>query len=291
MLPIGASRMFGSAMRCMPLAQYAMQRGAGYRPLRALGTTRTVHDTSADDINKNRAPAIRRFWRNVSVGEKDGALVVLLDARAVKTPGGTPMRISARQPALAWLVAGEWESQKEFLGAHSLPLTSLVSRAIDGLSDASVRADVITKLLKYFHTDSVCLHDNHPRVLAELQERHYAPIAAWARSTYGIDIKTTTDMFVLRQTPEAADRLRAVVEGFSDLKLAALERAVMTAKSFLIALALVEQHVSVEDAACAAQVEATAQTQLWGELENAHDLDNAAMRQILGASACAALNA
>ncbi|KAJ2441526.1 chaperone [Coemansia sp. RSA 2440] len=65
----------------------------------------------------------------------------------------------------------------------------------------------------------------------------------------------------------------------------------MTAKSFLIALALVEQHVSVEDAACAAQVEATAQTQLWGELENAHDLDNAAMRQILGASACAALNA
>ncbi|KAJ2357991.1 chaperone [Coemansia sp. RSA 2618] len=249
------------------------------------------HMPPNDDASKHRAPAIRRFWRHVSVGELDGSLVVLLDKRPVKTPDGKPLRISAQQPALAWLVAGEWESQKEFLGAHSLPLTSLVSRAIDGLGDAGVRSDVIDKLLKYFHTDSVCLHDEYPRVLAELQQQHYAPLVEWARSAFGIEIQTTTDMFVLRQAPEAAASLRAHVEGFSALKLAALERAVMTAKSFLIGLALVNQRLSVEDAAQAAQVEATAQTQMWGELENAHDLDNAAMRQILGASACAAIGA
>ncbi|KAJ1833886.1 chaperone [Coemansia sp. RSA 2711] len=286
-------RAFGAALRCMPRTRAVQLPAAGNWQLRLLGTSHAARDapTAAGDTAARKPPAVRRFWRHASVGEQDGDLVIRLDARAIKTPDGRLVRIPAAQRTLAWLVAGEWESQKEFLGPHSLPLTSLVSRAIDGLSEPAARADVIAKLLKYFHTDSVCLHDEHPRALVALQQQHYAPLVAWARAAYGIDVATTTDMFALRQAPAATDALRAAVGKFSPLKLAALERAVMAAKSFLIGLALVEQRISAEDAAQAALVEATAQTQLWGELENAHDLDNAAMRQILGASACAAMDA
>ncbi|KAJ2614107.1 chaperone [Coemansia sp. RSA 1365] len=250
-----------------------------------------VATDSGKGANANKAPAIRRFWRDVSVGEHDGDYVVLLDKRPIKTPDGKLVRISQGQRVLAWLIAGEWESQKETLNAHSLPLTSLVSRSIDGLSNPNMRAEVINRLLNYFQTDSVCLHDTHPRALVDLQQKYYSPIVDWARSTYDIDIQITSDIFALRQKNASIERLRNVVSELSPLKLAALERAVMSAKSFLIGLALVQLRITVEEAAMAAQAEANAQTQFWGELENAHDLDNTAMRQVLGASACAAIGA
>ncbi|KAJ2078275.1 chaperone [Coemansia sp. RSA 988] len=310
-LPNGR-HLLGAAMRCMPIMRSVSGRSVCCQPCRALGTSRwtlvsrstgTTQPQKQDrqqlqpaadseiGANANRAPAIRRFWRDVSVGDHDGDFVVLLDKRPIKTPDGKLVRIPQGQRVLAWLIAGEWESQKEILSAHSLPLTSLVSRSIDGLSDPSMRADVINKLLNYFRTDSVCLHDTHPCALVELQQKYYAPIIDWARSTYDIDVQITTNIFALSQQNVSVEKLRDVVSEFSPLKLAALERAVMSAKSFLIGLALVQQHITVEEAAMAAQAEANAQTQFWGELENAHDLDNAAMRQVLGASACAVIGA
>lgn len=240
---------------------------------------------------KNKAPTIRRFWKKASVDKRgDSSMyVVTLDGKPIKTPDGHIVEILPTQYALAWLMAGEWETQKELLGAHALPLTSLACRAKDGLTDPQTRADVVDKLLKYFNTDSACLHEEYPRVLVELQDKYYRPIVEWAQSEYGIKVNTTSNIFALRQSPESASKLREVVTQFSPLKLAALEKAVMTAKSFLIGLALIEQHITVEMAAMAAQIETNSQTQLWGELENAHDLDNAALRQILGASACAVI--
>ncbi|KAJ1800516.1 chaperone [Coemansia sp. RSA 2399] len=248
-------------------------------------------DSATETLAKNKAPVIRRFWKQTTVEERDGKYIVVLDKRPIKTPSGKQVQIPECQKTLAWLIAGEWESQKEVIGSHSLPLTSLVFRSIDGLSDPNVHADVVSKLLKYFQTDSVCLHEKYPQVLVALQQKHYTPIVEWAKIKYGIDVQTTPNMFALRQLPQDVEKLRSVVTGFSSLKLAALEKAVMSAKSLLIGLALVEQHISVEEAALAAQVETSSQTQLWGELENAHDIDNAAIRQILGASACVALGA
>ncbi|KAJ1939072.1 chaperone [Linderina macrospora] len=273
-----SSRLFASATTRRPAWQS-----------RLFSASRLVADASSETLAQNKAPKIRRFWRTVNVSEHSDGLAVELDGRPIKTPDGSAVRLPTSQTILATLMAGEWESQREFLGAHSLPLTALVCRSIDGLNDSNVRKDVAEKLLKYFHTDSACLHEEFPQALVELQDKHYRPIVDWAAERYGIKINVTANLFTLRQEQEAEEALRKVVLEFSPLKLAAFEKAVMTAKSFLIALALVERRISVEQAAMAAQVEATAQTQLWGELENAHDIDNAAMRQILGASACAVL--
>jgi ATP synthase mitochondrial F1 complex assembly factor 2 len=47
-----------------------------------------------------------------------------------------------------------------------------------------------------------------------------------------------------------------------------MERATHTTKSFLIALALIKRHLTVEEAAQAAQVEISSQIQTWGEVED-----------------------
>ncbi|KAJ1721974.1 chaperone [Coemansia erecta] len=287
---IGASSSIGSCASARPqwrnlsTTRFVQEQHTGS------GATATAA-AAADKLAQNKAPTIRRFWRTVGVEERDGSLAVVLDSRPIKTPDGSQIRIASTQNVLAWLVAGEWEAQREFLGSHSLPLTSLVCRAIDGLSNEQVRIDVIDKLIKYFHTDSACLHESFPQSLVDLQQKHYMPIVDWARTAYGIDVGVTDNLFALRQGAEATDTLRRAVSGFSPLKLAAFEKAAMSAKSFLIGLALVEQRITAEEAAMAAQVETLAQTQRWGELENAHDIDNAAIRQILGASACAAMGA
>jgi chaperone required for assembly of F1-ATPase len=48
----------------------------------------------------------------------------------------------------------------------------------------------------------------------------------------------------------------------------AFERAVLTTKSFIIALALVKGRIDVEQAAQAAHVEVVSQTMRWGEVED-----------------------
>jgi ATP synthase F1 complex assembly factor 2 len=100
-----------------------------------------------------------------------------------------------------------------------------------------------------------------------------------------------------------------------------MERATYATKSFLIALALVKRHLTVEDAAVAAQVEVSSQIQRWGEVEDcefniavlrrrslcnclpsriraaliidyftAHDVDFHDVRRQLGSAACLLTN-
>jgi len=52
------------------------------------------------------------------------------------------------------------------------------------------------------------------------------------------------------------------------MTILAMERATYVTKSFLIALALVKRHLTVEEAAVAAQVEVSSQIQRWGEVED-----------------------
>ena len=51
-----------------------------------------------------------------------GDLVVNLDHRNLKTPGGTKLVIPQNRRLLALLIANEWENQSEVLKQHSLPV-------------------------------------------------------------------------------------------------------------------------------------------------------------------------
>lgn len=97
----------------------------------------------------------------------------------------------------------------------------------------------------------------------------------------------------------------------SKLLCTAMERATYTSKSFLIALALVKKHISVDYAAQLAHVEVNSQIKTWGEVEDseypaiacckfililrsrrgiAHDVDYHDVRRQLGSAACILAN-
>ncbi|KAJ1984814.1 chaperone [Dimargaris verticillata] len=235
---------------------------------------------------KSTSPPLSRFWKTVSVGEGPAGYVINLDKRSLKTPDGQTLVVPVDRRILALLVAAEWDSQTKVLKPHSLPLTSLVTRSIDGLRDAKQRQVVIDQLSRYLETDAICLHQSYPQHLVELQQRYWSPVIQRIEQAYGVTLSTTDNLFGMSQSQATAERLGQVVQEFSPLKLAAFERAVLHTKSFLLGLALVNRMISAEEAAKAAQVEVLSQIKQWGYVEDTHDVNDEEMKRMLGAVSC-----
>ncbi|KNZ45480.1 hypothetical protein VP01_807g10 [Puccinia sorghi] len=258
--------------------------------------------------------SLRRFWKTVDVHQQEGgkirfliffcpiqavAMCVLsgqysirLDLRSLKTPSGKPLVLPKHKLVLATLIAREWDEQRKILKQHSLPMTSLASRAIDGLQGEEERQAVVDNLMNYLDTDTICFHESKPLVLAKMQKTHWEPLVEWLHSSYQVPLQIHHDSILFsKQSASTHAKLRSIVSHFDPLKLAAFERAVHASKSFVIALALVEGRLTVEQASDASRVEVLSQISRWGEVEDTHDVDHQEIRMKLGSVACALIDA
>ncbi|EGG12972.1 uncharacterized protein MELLADRAFT_32252 [Melampsora larici-populina 98AG31] len=232
--------------------------------------------------------SMQRFWKTVDIHpSEDGNFHIRLDQRKLVTPSGNQLVIPRSKIALAVLVAREWAEQRKILKQHSLPLTSLVSRSIDGMK-VEDRDEIIDSLLNYLDTDTVCFFEEKPQRLVDLQDKHWKPLIEWISQTYSVNLKIHHDSILFaKQSPATKEALRSVVMHFDRLKLAGFERAVHVTKSFVIALALVEGKLTVDEASDASRVEVLSQIARWGEVEDTHDVDFQEIRMKLGSVTCA----
>jgi ATP synthase F1 complex assembly factor 2 len=109
----------------------------------------------------------KRFWKEVSVAEVDGALQVSLDTRPLRHPNTKEIvRLPLSKQNMATALALEWDlltSAQQATRQHLIPLTSLVCRALDIHADdaadtpvsAKIRSTIATTLLRYLDTDSL----------------------------------------------------------------------------------------------------------------------------------------
>ncbi|KAI9295948.1 ATP12-domain-containing protein, partial [Neoconidiobolus thromboides FSU 785] len=229
----------------------------------------------------------QRFWKEVQIETSEDGYHICLDHRKVKTPAGAPLAIPLNRPSFAHLAVLEWHSQEKALKPHSLPLTSLAARAQDGMQTEDNRHQAMKELLKYLNTDSLCCQLPHPEKLVRLQDQHYTPILDWVKKEYGLILNVSKDILSNNQPDNVKTGLRDLVLEFDPLELAAFERACISTKSYLIALALLKKQISVEEAAQAAHVEINFQIEQWGMVEDTHDLDYHLLRTMLASSAMA----
>jgi len=234
---------------------------------------------------------LRRFWKTVGIMEQpDGSYHITLDGRPLKTPSAARLSIPSDRKILAVLIANEWENQSEVLKVSGLPLTSLASRALDGMTEEEVKKGVTDELLRYLDTDTTCFPSDGPSPLVRLQEQHWDTLHLWYKQQFGINIKSFPELVLsgqkFEQDAETRRVLREEVEKFDEFQMAALERATYASKSFLIGFALVYGRLSADQAASASHVEVTAQIKLWGEVEDAHDVDHQDVRKALGSAVC-----
>nr|CDI52438.1 related to ATP12-F1F0-ATPase complex assembly protein [Melanopsichium pennsylvanicum 4] len=84
----------------------------------------------------NRAERLKsRFWKTVTLAPPSSSIdgfTILLDSRAIRTPSGQTIVIPKERELLATCIAQEWSEQEQTLKPHTLPLTSLAARALEG---------------------------------------------------------------------------------------------------------------------------------------------------------------
>ncbi|KAI9637076.1 uncharacterized protein MKK02DRAFT_24762 [Dioszegia hungarica] len=229
---------------------------------------------------------LRRFWKTVHIKEEEDGLLITLDHRNLKTPSGTKLVLPKDRRLLALLIANEWENQDEILKQHALPLTSLASRAIDGMQDPKIRPGVIDALMDYLETDTICYPEEKPESLVKLQHQYWDPLFNLMKKNYGVELALAEGFSPAKQPEETVKVLRGVVEDMDHWELAAFERAVYASKSFVIALAVCKGHLTAHEASEAAHVEVRDQIRRWGEVEDTHDVDYQDIRRALGSVAC-----
>ncbi|ETS77825.1 hypothetical protein PFICI_09887 [Pestalotiopsis fici W106-1] len=271
---------------------------------------------------QQQQPLRKRFWKDVTVREVDGALEVHLDTRPLRHPTTKKIiRLPVSKPLLAGALAHEWDSLTSVQQAskqHLIPLTSLICRAVDiGEDDdlqGEIRQGIVKMVMRYLDTDSLLCWAPPPgkhdyvegrESLRDIQKRTSEEIIGFltTRVWPGVELHPVLDgesLMPRSHDPVTRQIIEGWVAGLSSWELAGLERAVLAGKGLLGAARLVVEwsegfvgagigdggvgavKFGADEAAKAASLEVDWQTGNWGEVEDTHDVEKEDIRRQLG---------
>ena len=116
----------------------------------------------------------KRFYQEVAVKHEDGgAASLLLDGKAVRTPGKAPFVLPSRP--LAEAIAEEWRAQGERIDPSTMPLTRLANSVIDGVKGREQA--VVGDIVNYAGSDLICYRAEAPDGAGEGAKRAMGPAA------------------------------------------------------------------------------------------------------------------
>jgi len=204
---------------------------------------------------------VRRFYKEAAFVQADGGYALLLDGRGVKTPGRVALAVPT--PALAEAIAQEWRRQGEEIDPRSMPLTGLANAAVDRVApDPEAFA---AGLARYGESDLLCYRADGPGPLVARQADLWDPILGWARTRYDVELKVASGIMHQPQPPAAVAQLGRAVGGRTAHELAGLSPLVTVSGSLIVALALAEGAIDLEEAWAAATLDDAWQAEKWGE--------------------------
>lgn len=204
---------------------------------------------------------MKRFYKEARVERAGDAFGISLDGKTLRTPAKAPLAVPSA--ALAEAIAEEWRGQGAEVRLDALPLTRLASTAIDLV--AMRRAEVVAEIARYAGTDLVCYRAGHPPELARRQHEAWQPLIDWATLRYDAPLEVTAGVLPVTQSPASLRAFTAAIAGYGTLELAALHLAAQACGSLVVALALVEGRLDVEDAFAASQLDESFEIEQWGE--------------------------
>lgn len=209
-----------------------------------------------------RTPLPKRFYKDVAVAEGEGGFVVLLDGKAVKTPGKAVFVLPTR--TAADLVAAEFSAQGETLDLATMPVYRLANTAIDGVA-ADPQA-VLEDILRFSSSDLLCYRAEGPQTLVNRQNEAWDPVLDWARSSLGARFNLAEGVIHVDQPRDAVAALGIHLNQRAEpLRLAALHVMTTLTGSALLALAVDFGELDAEAAWNAAHVDEDFQAEQWGQ--------------------------
>ncbi|VAW19850.1 hypothetical protein MNBD_ALPHA12-276 [hydrothermal vent metagenome] len=225
-----------------------------------------------DDVHKHtdagygRAQALdkkqlaKRFYKKVSIGERDGLFSIELDGRGTKTPGKVPVLVPSRK--LAQLIADEWAAQETHIEAHAMPMVRLVNSAIEG--GAGVVEALRAEIIKYAGNDLLLFRAESPRELVKMQEQHWDVVLTGLARQFGIKFHPVIGIVHHDQPQNTIAELAKSLEEADHFALAALVSITGLTGSGLLAIALRGGLINGPDSWAAAHVDEDYNAKMWG---------------------------
>jgi chaperone required for assembly of F1-ATPase len=202
----------------------------------------------------------KRFYATVTIEPRPNGFAILLDNKPIRTPGGNALLLPARN--LAEAIAAEWQAQREYIDAQTMPILRLVNTALERIPQT--RAGVIAQLLEYGRHDLLCYRAEAPESLVRRQAEQWQPLLDWISATYRITLLSTAGIAAIVQSPESIAALETQLTALDDFALAGVSAATALTGSIVLALALFSGRLEASAAFRLASLEETFQAEHWG---------------------------
>ncbi|XP_034297411.1 ATP synthase mitochondrial F1 complex assembly factor 2 [Pantherophis guttatus] len=217
----------------------------------------------------------KRFYQNVSISQGESGFEINLDSRKLRTPQAKLFTIPSEPLALA--VATEWDSQQDTIKFYTMHLTNLCNTALDNPSQRS-KDQLIQAALKFLETDTICYRVEEPPALVELQKNEWDPVIEWAEKRYNVVIGSSTSIMGPPLPQSTKDTFISHLASYNSWALQGIEYMITQLKSLILAMSLVDKHLTVEQAVVLSRLEEEYQIQHWGNVEWAHDYERYDLR-------------
>ncbi|MGY6549206.1 MAG: ATP12 family chaperone protein [Roseinatronobacter sp.] len=222
----------------------------------------------------------RRFWSTVACVTVEGGFSVVLDGRALKTPGKAELIVPTR--ALAELIAQEWQAQGEVIDPNQMPATRAANSAIDKVRGQ--KAEVANILVAYGDSDLVCYRAAEPEALVAREAAAWDPLVDWATHRYGYRPVIREGVMHGPQPPALLASFQTEIERMDSFALTGFHDLVAMSGSLIIALAVLDRFATPEALWLASRVDEDWQIEQWGADEEAEKLAERRKRAFLDAA-------
>jgi len=223
----------------------------------------TAVDTSKLAVREAPRPKPKRVYKSVAIASEGDAWRVQLDGKGVSTPMRKPL-VTHIKP-LAEEIAAEWDAQKTHVDPETMPLTRLLSTAIDKVTPAC--ATIVTELMNYADTDLLCYRASHPADLRQRQDVVWQPVLDWLAAKTGASLEVVRGIIPTQQPPQSLTALERAIGELPDLALTAFQASAAVSSSLALSLAFVDKRLSAAEVFAASQLDETYQIEKWGEDE------------------------
>lgn len=203
----------------------------------------------------------KRFYKEASVGERDGGFAILLDGKNIKTPGKVNVVVPSEE--LANLVAKEWAAQEKEIDPATMPLTRLVNTIVERGNEAL--DDVKAEIVKFAGNDLLVYRADSPQELVDLQTKHWGGALEAFSKRYDVSFNAITGVMHQDQPAEVQARIGEIIAHYSDFEACSTMSITSITGSAVLAIGLKEGLFTPAQVLETAYVDEDYQAQHWGE--------------------------
>ena len=150
-----------------------------------------------------------------------------------------------------------------------MPLTRIANTAIEAVSDnmQAVAGDIVA----FAGSDLLCYRAAGPEALVARQAKAWDPIIQWAATDLGARFILAEGVMPVEQPRAALDRVAEAIQPLNPFQLSGLHVVTTLTGSALLALAVLKERLTPDEAWAAAHVDEDYQIELWGADAEAED--------------------